>query len=123
MREAATELEQGDRESPEGILALAQEWRAEPGQRSGIRTSNAVASVPRTEAPKPGQQATVHPLRLVSRLPQPTAPGIDEARLREMVTEIVREELRGSLGQRLTGAVRKLVRAEVARISGVTRSR
>ena len=123
MSEAATELEQTDHGSPEGVLVLAQEWRAEPGQRSDIRTSAAVASVPRTEAPKPGQQATVHPLRLVSRVPQPPAPGIDEARLREMVAEIVREELRGSLGQRLTGAVRKLVRAEVARIPAVTRSR
>lgn len=40
----------------------------------------------------------------------------DEAALRALVTEIVREELRGSLGRSLTGTVRKLVRQEVRRI-------
>ena len=40
---------------------------------------------------------------------------IDEAALREMVAEIVRQELMGALGERITRNVRKLVRREIHR--------
>lgn len=40
---------------------------------------------------------------------------IDEARLVELVSEVVRQELRGALGERITQNVRKLVRREIAR--------
>ena len=40
---------------------------------------------------------------------------IDEAMLRRLVEQLVREELQGQLGERITLQVRKLVRAEVAR--------
>ena len=39
----------------------------------------------------------------------------DEAMLRDMVAQMVREELRGSLGERITQNVRKLVRREIQR--------
>lgn len=42
--------------------------------------------------------------------------GLDEAALRELVAEIVREELQGTLGERITRNVRKLVRREIYRI-------
>ena len=42
-----------------------------------------------------------------------TAP--DDAALREMIREILREELQGALGERITRNVRKLVLAEVRR--------
>jgi len=35
--------------------------------------------------------------------------------LRELVTEIVRQELQGALGERITRNVRKLVRREIHR--------
>lgn len=38
---------------------------------------------------------------------------LDEAALRAMVAEIVREELRGSLGEQITGNIRKLIRREI----------
>jgi len=41
---------------------------------------------------------------------------IDEETLREMVVEIVRDELRGALGMRITRNVRKLVRQEIQRL-------
>lgn len=41
---------------------------------------------------------------------------IDEAALRQLVSEIVREELQGSMGERITRNVRKLVRREIYRI-------
>lgn len=40
---------------------------------------------------------------------------IDEDMLRALVAQLVREELRGQLGERITLQVRKLVRAEIAR--------
>jgi hypothetical protein len=40
---------------------------------------------------------------------------LDEGALREMVAEIVRQELQGSLGERITRNVRKLVRREIHR--------
>lgn len=43
------------------------------------------------------------------------APLIDEAALRAIVAEIIREELQGELGERITRSVRKLVRREVLR--------
>ncbi|WFE76144.1 hypothetical protein [Roseinatronobacter sp. S2] len=52
--------------------------------------------------------------------PQQTAassddPVIDEAMLYQIVANIVRQELQGELGERITRNIRKLVRAEVAR--------
>ena len=40
---------------------------------------------------------------------------LDEEALRDLVTEIVRQELQGSLGERITRNVRKLVRREINR--------
>lgn len=43
------------------------------------------------------------------------APLIDEDMLRDMVADIVRQELQGALGERITRNVRKLVRREIQR--------
>ena len=40
---------------------------------------------------------------------------LDEESLRELVADIVREELQGALGERITRNVRKLVRREIHR--------
>ena len=39
----------------------------------------------------------------------------DEEVLRDLVRDLIREELHGGLGERITRNVRKLVRAEIAR--------
>ena len=44
-----------------------------------------------------------------------SAMTIDEHVLRKMVRDLIREELQGGLGERITRNVRKLVRAEIAR--------
>lgn len=41
---------------------------------------------------------------------------VDEAMLREIVRDVLREELQGPLGERITRNIRKLVRAEIARV-------
>ncbi|HCQ64683.1 MAG TPA: hypothetical protein DIU07_05675, partial [Rhodobacteraceae bacterium] len=40
---------------------------------------------------------------------------IDEAMLRELVAQLVRDELQGTVGERITHNVRKLIRREIAR--------
>lgn len=39
--------------------------------------------------------------------------GIDETELRSMVSEMIRDELRGALGEKITKNIRKLVRREI----------
>ncbi|MBE0554489.1 MAG: hypothetical protein IH625_12435, partial [Rhodobacteraceae bacterium] len=41
--------------------------------------------------------------------------AIDDAALRDLVRELIVEELQGPLGERITRNIRKLVRAEIAR--------
>ena len=49
----------------------------------------------------------------------PSDPVLDEAAIRALVSEIVRSELQGSLGERITRNVRKLVRREIMRALSV----
>lgn len=71
--------------------------------------------------PAGGPASNVHSLTVARRPPAGPAPaprlpeGLDEAALRDLVAGIVREELQGALGERITRNVRKLVRAEIAR--------
>lgn len=46
----------------------------------------------------------------------PASAKFDDADLRSLVADAVRDELRGSLGEQITHTVRKLVRSEVNRI-------
>lgn len=45
-----------------------------------------------------------------------TESGLDEDVLRHMIGEVIREELQGALGERITRNVRKLVRREIHRV-------
>ena len=48
----------------------------------------------------------------------PVAPIMPEAELRALIAEVVRQELQGTLGERITRNVRKLVRREIYRVLG-----
>mgnify|MGYP000148993108 CR=1 FL=1 len=52
-------------------------------------------------------------------LDEPEGAALDEDTMRELVRDIIREELQGTLGERITRNVRKLVRAEIARALAV----
>ncbi len=47
--------------------------------------------------------------------PKPTGAVFEEQQLRELVAQIVREELQGALGERITKNLRKMVRREIVR--------
>jgi hypothetical protein len=44
------------------------------------------------------------------------APSLDEEALREMINAIVREELQGELGERISRNLRKLIRREISEL-------
>lgn len=46
---------------------------------------------------------------------EPAAQMLDEATLREIVREVLREELQGPMGNRVTRNLRRLIRSEIAR--------
>lgn len=46
---------------------------------------------------------------------QPALPSMDEEALRDLIAQVVREELQGVLGERITRNVRKMVRREIYR--------
>ncbi|MFW2543820.1 hypothetical protein ACN2XU_14340 [Primorskyibacter sp. 2E107] len=68
----------------------------------------------REDTAVPQVQAVVEPDSVTAN-PEDTPATIDEATLRLMVSEIVRQELQGALGERITRNVRKLVRREIHR--------
>ncbi|MCW9043506.1 MAG: hypothetical protein OQK05_09215 [Pseudopelagicola sp.] len=64
----------------------------------------------------PGQiEAELTPEAALDDLAGDDAMELDEAVLRDMVADIVRQELQGALGERITRNVRKLVRREIHR--------
>lgn len=65
----------------------------------------------RDEGLEPGEQDIVDERSILS----PEDGYLDEESLRELVADIVREELQGALGERITRNVRKLVRREIHR--------
>ena len=67
-----------------------------------------------TQARPAAQGEVVEPHAVTSYAPS-AQPMLDEDALREIVRQIIREELSGALGERITRNVRKLVRVEVNR--------
>ncbi|MDH3263619.1 MAG: hypothetical protein OEM24_06445 [Paracoccaceae bacterium] len=90
--------------------------------RPGFRRVEAGASGAETMLEEPPIEADI--VRLATAAPLPNLPDnvgkpdveslLDEAELRALVAEVLREELKGPLGERITRNVRKLVRREIA---------
>ncbi|MBN9885836.1 hypothetical protein [Salipiger abyssi] len=92
----ADAFEPAEPEPSEATVLRGPPWRGEPER------------APRAQAPV----STPEPERGATDLPT----TIDEDMLREMVAGIVRQELQGALGERITRNVRKLVRREIHRM-------
>ena len=97
------ELDWPDHAEETGALG-ALEQAAEP---SNVLQSRLWMASPPPEAAAPETQSPALSLDEV---------GLDEEMLRDMVAEIVRQELQGALGERITRNVRKLVRREIHRM-------
>ena len=84
-----------------GTEAPAMDWEAEPAEAEVEETTTAEHNADEAEAE--------------TLLGQAGDDILDEETLRDLVSDIVREELQGALGERITRNVRKLVRREIHR--------
>lgn len=107
------------RDDEEAELAALATDPAEPADLLQAAPGTAPETTP---APAPDDAAAVLELPPAEPAPRPaddtTDTGeaiLDEAALYALVAQIVREELHGQLGERITAQVRKLVRAEIAK--------
>lgn len=88
-----------------------------PLDDSGAPRCDSAGSAPLLEAPAPEARApeALAPEPEVRDRTTPEAPALDEGLLRALIADVVREELAGETGRRITSNLRKLVRAEIAR--------
>jgi hypothetical protein len=103
---------------PEPVAPAAADAAPEPPGTTAPDLAALEATVRDLEAAIPGGGATpgsAPPTGPRAEIVGDDVAFIDEADLERMVARIVREELRGQLGERITLQVRKLVRAEIAR--------
>ncbi|MCL4186433.1 MAG: hypothetical protein KJZ85_02405 [Rhodobacteraceae bacterium] len=119
-------LEEAIAELEAAVAASHGEWEpdgSEPQADTAPLPPSRVPKAARAEATPVAPElpaANVHrltglPERPAAAAASAAAPGLDADALRDLVVEIVREELQGALGERITRNVRKLVRAEIAR--------
>jgi cell pole-organizing protein PopZ len=80
-------------------------------ETAGPRAEERDGGLPEPSTPQFSSQRAAGNMALGPALPT----ALEERALQEMVTQIVRDELHGRLGERITLAVRKLVRNEIAR--------
>ena len=110
---AAEEAAPAAEEAPEAETVAAPE--AVPGMRQ-VKPPLDATDIPENfvaEEPRSGEEADS-----VGTMGDFMADGddvLDEDALRDLVADIVRQELQGALGERITRNVRKLVRREIAR--------
>ncbi|WP_071798700.1 hypothetical protein [Natronohydrobacter thiooxidans] len=100
---------------------------AEPDQAmEGLEDSALEATLARLEAVLSGKPVPPAESAEATETPDATTPEgeqiIDEGMLYQLVAHIVRQELQGELGEKITRNIRKLVRQEVARELQLRRS-
>ncbi len=98
------------------LYAAARAHGEDPVQQDARsdETDQAAQAEDPTPQPQPTQQSPASEAEPFDFLAEDDT-LIDEDALRELVAEIVREELQGALGERITRNVRKLVRREIHR--------
>lgn len=119
----------GSEITAQGAEIWTVEWEAEgstpaaPTPTPAFVSSRSPAPAPAMDPPPAPPEADSHamdwadaPAASASALPlDDDLPSVDEETLRDLIRDILREELQGPLGERITRNVRKLVRAEIAR--------
>lgn len=100
-----------EKESRKAVAEMASDAAGTAAQRDAPQSGHVPpgAEPANSDAPAEGARNPATSEDLMSEL------AIDEDLLREMVSEIVRQELQGALGERITRNVRKLVRREIHR--------
>jgi phage-related baseplate assembly protein len=116
------QLEETIAELEAAVAASGETWESETGDDGPAPELANVTAFARRAAPEEPESAAAAPPELpeapvAAQIPsEPEEQVLDEETLRQIVAALVREELQGQLGERVTFQVRKLVRAEIARI-------
>lgn len=137
--EPRKQLEETIAELEAAVSSIDEAWESETGEAGPQPNVTSFTRRSRPDAPQESDQDTASPPAACAPSPEtpfldapaPEAPEpqtapeaaadtdeavLDEEMLRQIVAALVREELQGQLGERVTFQVRKLVRAEISRI-------
>jgi len=130
--EPRKQLEETIAELEAAVSSIDEVWESETGEAGPQPNVTSFTRRSRPDAPlESDQDSASSPETPFLEAPAPEAPEpqaapeaaadtdeavLDEEMLRQIVAALVREELQGQLGERVTFQVRKLVRAEIARI-------
>ncbi len=118
--EAAARGAPGEGEDPGGVLMLTPAMRIDHPVVPGGAKGPIPMPAPEREAADGGEaeEAEAEPGEILAEGleagPPPQAPILDEEGLRDLVNSIVREELKGELGEQIGRNLRKLIRRELA---------
>lgn len=91
-------------------FAETEEKKAEPS-KAEVKEAVATTKATFVRDPEVKTSAPVPPAKAAEE--EARTDGLDEDALRKMIAEVVREELQGVLGERITRNVRKMVRREI----------
>jgi hypothetical protein len=97
------------------VLRLASEDLRVPGRAPVSPSEAMLVLTPDQRIDAPAQPPVADP-GLVPKTASAALPGVTDEALREMVRAVLREELHGPFGERITRSVRKLVMAEMHRV-------
>ncbi|MBP7000869.1 hypothetical protein [Amaricoccus sp.] len=113
-------------ETPESLAEVLASIRALVSAETGARLDNApggdvILLTPEMRvdaaAPPPARAGELLSDGLAVARPRPSpAPIFDEEALRQTINDIVREELQGELGERISRNMRRLIRREIAQM-------
>lgn len=87
----------------DGLSRRKEDWEPDGGEQAAHWSLSEV----------PAEPVFRHRVQVTDPSPPP---AIDDDRLRRLIAEVVREELQGELGERMTRNIRRLVRREIFRV-------
>lgn len=112
-------------ETPESLAEVLASIRALVSAETGARLGGApggdvILLTPEMRidppAPPPARAGELLSDGLVEARPRAGAPILDEVALRQAINDIIREELQGELGDRISRNMRRMIRREVAQM-------
>lgn len=99
------------------VGSQTEEWEPEPAVGAAAFFHRSSTRANRQDVASTSTEQTEAPVEHAAEAPEHAeVPALDEDALRAIVSDIIRQELKGVLGERITRNVRKLVRREIHRV-------
>lgn len=113
--EPAPDLEQTAAEIEKAVLSQPGEWEADGGESIDQDAWAASAFPSETDGDADASDVAAQDVEAETPV-APDALPLDEDALRALIVTVLREELAGELGEKVTQNVRKMVRREISRV-------